>query len=138
MLSVLYKTNILILAIGLVLTSHIALAQIGSVTEHYGPPAVLERNKSKLEASKGTGVQMNDTISTADSKMELTFDDKTEVKLTEQSQLVIDDFVYDPKSGAGQLAATAAMGTVRYASGNVAANNRENVRLRTPTATISV
>lgn len=138
MLSALSRTKLLLLFIGLVTLSPITIASIGSVTEHHGPPALLERNKSKIQAAKGTEVEMNDTISTADSKMQLTFDDKTEVNLTEQSKLVIDDFVYDPKSGTGKLAATVAMGTVRYASGAVARNNRENVRLRTPTATISV
>lgn len=125
-------------ALGLVFTGSSVAASIGSVTEHQGPPAQLERDKEKLDAAQGTEVQMNDTISTARSKMKLTFDDNTDVSLTEQSRLVIDDFVYDPDSGTGRLAATVAMGTVRYASGAVAKNSRENVRLRTPTATISV
>jgi hypothetical protein len=51
---------------------------------------------------------------------------------------MIDDFVYDPNSKGGRLAMRVALGTVRYASGQVAQNNSENVRMRTPTATISV
>lgn len=125
-------------AVLLTFASGTAVANIGSVTEHHGPPAQLERDKTKLSASQGTGVQMDDVISTANSKIKLTFDDNTDVSLTEQSRLVIDDFVYDPGSGTGRLAATVAMGTVRYTSGAVAKNSRENVRLRTPTATISV
>lgn len=138
MWSILYRTKISLAALGLVFASSSVFASIGSVTEHEGPPALLERDKTKIEASQGTDVQMNDVITTARSKMKLTFDDDTDVSLTEQSRLVIDDFVYYPNSGAGRLAATVAMGTVRYASGAVAKNSRENVRLRTPTATISV
>lgn len=138
MLLILRRTKIALAALGLVFASSSVLASIGTVTEHQGPPAQLQRDSEKLTARQGTGVEMNDTITTARSKMKLTFDDDTDVSLTEQSKLVIDDFVYDPNSGVGRLAATVAMGTVRYASGAVAHNNRENVRLRTPTATISV
>lgn len=81
---------------------------------------------------------MNDTIITAQSKAQLSFEDKTTVKITEQSKLVIDDFVYDPNKGTGKLAMRVAMGTARYASGQIAKNNPQQVAVRTPTATIAV
>lgn len=115
-----------------------ALAAIGSIVEQQGPAAELTRDKTQLEAVKGTGVEMNDVIRTAKTKLALTFEDDTKVAVTEQSKLVIDDFVYDPGAKTGRLAMNVAMGTVRYASGGIAKNNRENVRMRTPTATISV
>jgi len=114
------------------------LAAIGSIVEQEGPAAELTREKEKLDAVKGTGVEMNDVIRTAKTKLALTFEDDTKVAVTEQSKLVIDDFVYDPNAKTGRLAMNVAMGTVRYASGGIAKNNRENVRMRTPTATISV
>jgi hypothetical protein len=59
--------------------------------------------------------------------------------VTENSKLLIDDFVYDPKKkGTGKLALKVAMGTVRYASGNIAHDNSKNVAVNTPTATIAV
>jgi len=81
---------------------------------------------------------MNDTVSTARAKAELTFADKTTVKLTEHSKMIIDDFVYDPKKGTGKLAVNMAMGTARYASGQIAKNNPQQVSIKTPTATIAV
>ena len=81
---------------------------------------------------------MNDTVSTARAKAELTFEDKTTVKLTEHSKMIIDDFVYDPKKGTGKLAVNMAMGTARYASGQIAKNNPQQVSIKTPTATIAV
>ena len=59
--------------------------------------------------------------------------------VTEHSKLVIDNFVYDPnnKKG-GKLVMKVALGTVRYASGQVAKNNPQAVSINTPTATISV
>jgi hypothetical protein len=81
---------------------------------------------------------MNDTVSTAKARAELTFEDKTTVKLTEHSKMVIDDFVYDPKKGSGKLALNMALGTARYASGQIAKNNPQQVAIKTPTATIAV
>jgi hypothetical protein len=85
-----------------------------------------------------TAVEMNDTIVTARSRAELTFDDATKVKITEQSKLIIDDFVYDPKSGTGKLAMKVALGTARYASGQIAKNSPQQVAVTTPTASIAV
>ena len=81
---------------------------------------------------------MNDTISTAKAKAQVTFEDNTTVKLTEHSKVVIDDFVYDPKKGTGKLAINMAMGTARYASGQIAKNNPQQVAIKTPTASIAV
>ena len=69
----------------------------------------------------------------------LRFKDDTSVKVTENSSLVIDDFVYDPKNAAGgKLSLKAAAGTVRYVSGNIAHNNPNSVKINTPTAAIAV
>jgi hypothetical protein len=112
-------------------------AGIGKVTEQTGPTEIT-RNKKSIPSSLNTGVEMNDTISTAKAKAELTFEDKTTVKLTEHSKMVIDDFVYDPKKGSGKLALNMALGTARYASGQIAKNNPQQVAIKTPTASIAV
>ena len=52
--------------------------------------------------------------------------------------MIIDDFVYDPKKGTGKLAVNMALGTARYASGQIAKNNPQQVSIKTPTATIAV
>jgi hypothetical protein len=81
---------------------------------------------------------MQDTVTTAKSRVTLSFEDKTTVKITEQSKLVIDDFVYDPNKGTGKLAVRVALGTARYASGQIAKNNPQAVNVKTPTATVAV
>jgi glutamine phosphoribosylpyrophosphate amidotransferase len=81
---------------------------------------------------------MNDAVKTQAGKVGITFEDDTKVQVNENSKLVIDDFVYDPKSKSGKLGAKIALGTVRYASGQIAKNSPQNVALNTPTATISV
>jgi hypothetical protein len=52
--------------------------------------------------------------------------------------LVIDTFVYDPASGKGKLGLKASLGTIRYASGLIAKNNRDEVKINTPTASVAV
>lgn len=81
---------------------------------------------------------MNDTIKTTQGKAGIKFEDNTTVQVNENSKLVIDDFVYDPKSKSGKLALNMASGTVRYASGAIAKNDPSRVTINTPTATIAV
>lgn len=121
----------------LLLTSTTSWAAIGKVTQQSGPTEIA-RGKQQLEAKVNSPVEMLDTITTAKAKAELTFEDKTTVKITEQSKLLIDDFVYDPKQGAGKLSMKVALGTARYASGQIAKTNPQSVNIQTPTATIAV
>ena len=84
-------------------------------------------------------VEQNDAYVTQGCQANINFIDDTKVKVTENSRLVIDDFVFDPKkSDAGKLVIKAAMGTVRYASGQIAKNNPQMVNVSTPTANIAV
>lgn len=79
-----------------------------------------------------------DSIRTAQGKAGITFEDNTRVQVNENSKLVIDDFVYDPNKKSGKIALNMALGTVRYASGQIAKNNPQKVALNTPSATVSV
>ena len=132
----LLPATVLILTLTLLspINSH---AGVGKVTEQTGPTEIL-RDRKSISSSVNTTVEMNDTVSTARAKAELTFEDKTTVKLTEHSKMIIDDFVYDPKKGTGKLAVNMALGTARYASGQIAKNNPQQVSIKTPTATIAV
>ena len=82
---------------------------------------------------------MADAINTRQGKVGIVFADETKVQVNENSRLVIDEFVYDPKApSAGKLALNMASGTVRYASGAIAHNNPNKVAINTPTATVAV
>jgi len=112
---------------------------IGTVTENKGNACEVHRGKSKASGVKGASIESMDTYITQACVSNITFKDDTKVKVTENSRLVIDDFVFDPKkSDAGKLAIKVGMGTVRYASGQIAKNNPQQVAIATPTATIAV
>ena len=115
-----------------------AAADIGSVVDLSGT-AVIKRGKEIIAVTKGTVVNTNDKVETKNGVVNIRFKDATTVKVTENSTLVIDDFVYDPKNAAGgKLSLKAASGTVRYVSGNIAHNNPNSVKINTPTASIAV
>lgn len=120
------------------MVSTAAVADIGSVVELSGT-AVIKRGKETIAVAKGTVVATNDKVETKNGVVNIKFKDNTSVKVTENSALVIDDFVYDPKNAAGgKLNLKAAAGTVRYVSGNIAHNNPNSVKINTPTAAIAV
>jgi len=124
-------------ALLLLLVATNVVAEIGSVADVTGT-AVIKRGSSTIPVAKGTTVEMNDRVETKNGVVNIKFKDDTTVKVTESSALVIDDFVYDPKTGAGKLGMKAAAGTVRYVSGNIAHNNPNAVNIKTPTAAIAV
>ena len=128
-----------ILKLSLILSASSIAATIGSITEQVQTPPSILRQKQTITGSKGTGLEMLDTVRTQQGKVGLTFADNTKVQVTENSKLVIDDFVYDPNSKqGGKLAVNIALGTVRYASGQIAKNNPQAVAVNTPSATIGV
>ena len=125
-------------AILLWLISTAAVADIGSIVDLTGT-AVIKRGKNTITIAKGTVIETNDRVETKNGVVNIKFKDNTTVKVTENSALVIDDFVYDPKNAAGgKLGLKAAAGTVRYVSGNIAHNNPNSVKINTPTAAIAV
>lgn len=116
-----------------------AWAGIGTVSEVKGTQCSIERGKQKLPGDKGAAIESMDTYVTGGCVSNITFKDDTKVRVTENSRLLIDDFVFDPKqSDAGKLALKVGMGTVRYASGQIAKNNPQRVDIKTPSATIAV
>ena len=121
-----------------VLLPTIGFSAVGKITEQVNAVPSIQRDKQTISGAKGTGVEMNDAIKTTSGKVGITFADDTKVEINENSRLVIDDFVYDPKAKTGKLAMKVALGTVRYASGQIAHNNNQNVNINTPTATVAV
>ena len=129
---------ITIFLVASVSTAFATSEDIGSIDQIKGS-GVLERGASVIiDGDVGVGVQSMDEAVTANGTMRINFVDETQVELTEQSRLVIDEFVYDPSSDIGSLSLKASLGTVRYASGQIAKRYKQNVKIRTPSATIGV
>jgi len=122
----------------ILLTSH-SYAKIGDVIEQVGNTNIERKGGDVFEGvQKDFDVESYDVVKTRDGKTAIQFVDETRVDVTENSKLVIDEFVYDPNTSTGKLALKASFGTVRYASGQIAKNSKQNVQIRTPTAVVGV
>jgi len=110
---------------------------IGNVDQVEGN-GVIERNKEDTTIEEELSIEQYDTVKTGNGKVGILFIDDTRVDVTQHSKLIIDEFVFDPNTNTGKLSLKAALGTVRYASGQIAKNSRQDVKITTPTATIGV
>src|SRR5210317_717096 len=127
----------LILVISL-LVSHGAFASIGDVRQQQGDAVIERKTGDKVPSTTGLSIESYDTVRTEQGRTSIQFVDETRVGITENSKLVIDEFIYDPNSKTGAVSLKAGFGTVRYASGQIAKNSRQNVKISTPTAVIAV
>lgn len=90
-------------------------------------------------AASGMDMYLGDhVVSDPGSRMQMLLLDQTVFSIGPNSDLVIDEFVYDPDTGNGKVAATFTKGLVRYVSGNVAKSQPENVRIKLPVGTMGI
>lgn len=117
-----------------------AWADIGKISTQVGPDSNIQRGTQMIAGKKDTVINSYDTVTTKKgTTLNINFKDNTNVKITENSKLVIDDFVFDPNnSDAGKLGMRVSMGTVRYASGQIAKVNPQRINIQTPSASIAV
>ncbi len=85
----------------------------------------------------GTQVVHNEKIETsASGSLHIIFVDKTTLNVGPSSTLVINEYVYNPASGTGQMAATLTKGVMRIVGGQV--THTGGAQIKTPAATIGV
>ena len=90
---------VLVASIGYAKTSE--TPEVGAIGQIKGS-GVLERGKDiVIDGNVGVAVRSMDEAVTANGTMRINFIDDTRVELTEQSRLVIDEFVYDPSQDLG-------------------------------------
>ena len=109
---------------------------IGDISELNGSAQIV-RDKP-YEADLKFAIQSNDEAITKDGRMAITFLDQSTVKLTEHSQLLIDEYIYDPDPSKAKMALTFGLGTARFITGNLNRIDKQNIKLKTPTANIAI
>ena len=110
---------------------------IGNVDQVEGN-GVIDRDKIDITIEEELPIEQYDTVKTGNGKVGILFVDDTRVDVTQHSKLIIDEFVYDPNTKKGKLNLSAKLGTIRYASGQIAKTSRQDIKITTPTATIGV
>ena len=112
---------------------------IGNVDQLEGKGVVDRKDGDKnITIEQSLDILQYDTVKTGNGKVGILFIDDTRVDVTQHSKLIIDEFVYDPNTKKGKLNLSAKLGTIKYASGQIAKTSRQDIVITTPTATIGV
>ena len=109
---------------------------IGDITELQGFGRVVRDQPYNAELD--FDINSLDNVETASGRIAITFLDESTVKLTEHSELLINEYVYDPNPDKSKMALQFASGTIRFISGNANKLNKKNITLSTPTSQIFV
>jgi hypothetical protein len=109
---------------------------IGDISELNGSAQIV-RDKP-YDANLKFAIQSNDEAITTNGRMAITFLDDSIVKLTEHSQLIIDEYIFDSNPSKSKMALTFGLGTARFITGSLNKIDKQNISLKTPTANIAI
>ena len=109
---------------------------IGSVTELKGTGRIVR--DIPYDAALSFGIESYDNVETSNGRIGITFLNETKDRLTEHSQLVIDEFIYDSNPSKSKMALQFASGTARFITGKLNNINKENIAISTPSANVSI
>lgn len=101
--------------------------------------ASIERQGQVVAVVVGTPVQVDDLIKTGpDSSLGLILRDDTTLSLGPESELLVRDFVFEPKRGRFSMLLKMLKGTFLYMSGVIGKLAPGSIELETPDSTIAV
>ena len=112
-------------------------ADVGAVDRAVGWRQIV-RDEDKIEPSTGQDVISKDDLRTGEGRLQVRFVDDSKLRMTEHTRIVIDNVVFDDDPSKSDLAMTFAQGTARFISGGLGKVDKENIRLKTPTASIGI
>jgi len=96
------------------------------------PPRMATRN-----LFIGTNVFFEERIETSKTgQAQLLFLDESALTIASNSDVVLDKFIYDPKTSKGEIALSLGAGVFRFVGGRISKTSM--VRIKTPTATIGI
>ena len=96
---------------------------------------ITNQKNEKLET--GSKIYFGDTIIVkSQSNAQILLLDETALTVGEESELTIDDFIYDPKSKVGKIVSNIKIGTVRIITGEISNQNPDNLEVNIPTGSV--
>ncbi len=116
-----------------------AAQPIGRVAGISGEAIATRVDGTKVSLTKDTPVYEGDIIETAaDTALEVVFVDESTFSVGENARMVLDELVFDPSTLEGASSVSVLQGVFVFVSGEIAANNPEQMVVRTPVASIGV
>ena len=95
------------------------------------------KNQKNESLSNGSKIFFGDTIiSKSKSNAQILFLDQTVLTLGEETELIIDEFVFDPNSQDGSFVSTVKTGTVKFITGQISKKNPDNLEVKVPAGTL--
>lgn len=84
-------------------------------------------------------IPFGSTVSTGPSgKIQILLADETSFTIGPNSEMVLDEFVYDPATSTGKITATVVKGLFRFITGKVARKDPENIKVKLNVGTIGI
>lgn len=94
-------------------------------------------NQDRKKLNVGDPIYFGDTITTNEGgKSQILFVDQTVMTVGSNTELTIDEFVYDAENTDGKLLSTIKSGSVKILTGKISEKNPENLVVETPAGTI--
>ena len=139
-------------AFALALTTAIALVEPGFVSEQtaeaapvIGTSAAVQGNVfvttegAERKAQVKESIKLQDQVLTReDSALQILLLDQSTFTVGQNCSIIIDRFVYDPDTAAGNIGAKVTKGAFRFMSGKIGKKNPTNAEISTPSATIGI
>ncbi len=99
----------------------------------------VERAGEKIKLKSKDKVFQGDKILTGEKgKVQVIFADDSIFTIGRDAEILLDNYVYNPKTNVGKSKIKAKKGTFKFVTGKIAKNNYDNVKVITPFATIGV
>ena len=95
------------------------------------------KNQNNESLQNGSKIFFGDTIvSKQNANAQILFIDQTVLTLGEDTEMTIDEFIYDPKSNEGSFVSSVKSGTVKFITGQISKKNPENLEVKVPSGTL--
>lgn len=95
------------------------------------------QNQNKETLVTGSKIYFGDSVIVkTKSNAQILLMDETTITVGENSELTIDEFVYDPKSKVGKIVSNIKIGTVKIITGEISKQNTDNLVIKVPTGSV--
>lgn len=126
----------LLIAIGLS-TPSVALAEIGRIKTVVGQVSIV-RGKAVTPATPGLKLEVRDVLSTGpNGRVGVTFVDNSRFSIGPNSRVALSEFEFDDTTHKGKSLTTLDRGTLGVVSGQIAKENKDAMKVRTPTSLLA-
>jgi len=119
------------------LSTAASAAEIGRIKSVAGSASVV-RGKAATPAAPGQLLQVSDVLKTgADGRIGITFVDNSRFAVGPNSSIALSQFEFDDTTHAGKSLTTVNRGSLAVVSGQIAKENKDAMRVRTPTSLLA-